>query len=313
MRPRTFHGKRFKIINEYRETGEDQMSEIEPIIIDESSFLYHHCALPPLPAVVNRLKDIMCSKEINVSEVSNLVKTDPALVAQILKIVNSAYYSFPREIVEISFAIAYLGINEVYRTVLSLSVINTLDLNDSANFNKFWFHSNYTALLTKFITEKYAPFLPLEKLWSAAMLHDIGKLIYLKFFPKHFNILIKYCETQGELFSHAEKHFSLPSSAFFGKLLCERWRLPGRIKDACKAHSLDDLKKIKGESATDDFIRMISIGNLTAVLAENNLKEELKELVSSQIRTSLNLSSEEFLVLMEDVNAFKQKVYQLMP
>lgn len=289
------------------------MSELEPIVIDEKTFLYDHCALPPLPSVITRMRDLMLAKEISLSGISNLIKTDPALVAQILKIVNSAYYSFPREIMEIHFAIAYLGINEVYRIVLSLSVINTLDLNDSTNFKNIWFHSNYTALATKLITEKYAPYLPIEKLWSAAMLHDIGKLIYIKFFPKHYNLLLEYCQTNGELFSHAEKHFSLPSSAFMGKLLCERWRLPGRIKDACHCHSLDDLKNIQGESAADDFIRMIILGNLTAVLAENRLKEELTHQISSEIRTSLHLTREGFLMLLDDINAFKEKVYQLAP
>lgn len=287
------------------------MNEVEPIIIDEATFLYDHCALPPLPSVVYRMRDLMLSRDVNLSEISDLIKIDPGLMAQLLKIVNSAYYSFPREIEEIHFAVAYLGINEVYRIVLSLSVINTLDLNHSAEFKKLWIHSNYTALAAKFVTERCAPYLPAEKLWSAAMLHDIGKLVYLKFFPDHFQFITHYCETHGTLFSHAEKKFSLPSSAFMGKLLCDRWRLPGRIRDACQHHTFDDLKTVSGNTAEDDFIRMIIIGNLMAVLAENRLGAALKEQIATEVQTSLDLTPGEFSILLEDVVGFRGKVSQL--
>ncbi len=46
-----------------------------------------------------------------------LISDEPALVAQILKVVNSSYYSLPREITELRFAIAFLGLNEIYRMV----------------------------------------------------------------------------------------------------------------------------------------------------------------------------------------------------
>ena len=277
------------------------MNDLEPLEIDTDVFLYDQCALPPLPGVVNRLRDMMCSEEINVSEIANLIKTDPALVAQILKIVNSAYYSFPQEILEINFAIAYLGISEVYRVVLALSVINTLAIGNTHGFRQFWKHSNYTALCTKFITSRYAPLLPLEKLWSAAILHDIGKLIYMKFFPEHYTVLTNYCAANGELFSHAEAHFALPSSADLGMLLCERWRLPGRIKDACQYHSLGDLQRRMGNSVTDEFIRMVTIGNLLAILLEDPLNNDVRGTITSQVRIALKLDTTSLLDLMDEI------------
>jgi len=163
---------------------EEYMNDLPPILIDENEFLYDHCSLPPLPAIVIRLKEFLGSNDVNVSDVSEIINKDPALVAQILKIVNSAYYSIPREITDINFAVAYLGIHEIYRTVLSLSVVNTLDLEDSKYFTKLWYHSNFVALCAKNIAKRIAPHISQETLWPAALLHDIGKLVYLKFFTK---------------------------------------------------------------------------------------------------------------------------------
>ena len=232
-------------------------------------------------------------------------------MAQILKIVNSAYYSFPREIVEIQFAVAYLGINEIYRIVLSLSVINTLDLNHSVDFKKIWIHSNYTALAAKYLTDRIAPYLPAEKIWSAAILHDIGKLVYLKFFPDHFRMIMHHCETEGTLFSRVEKMLSLPSSAFLGKLLCDRWRLPSRIRDACQHHTLEDLSSISGDSAENDFIRMIIVGNLMAAMAENKLQKTLIVEIQTAVQEALHQTPDEFNMLMEDIVEFRDRVYKL--
>lgn len=150
----------------------------------------------------------------DIEKVSQLISGEPALLAQILKVVNSAYFGLPREITRVSYAIAFLGLNQLHPMVLPLSVINTLDVHDKDELHGFWFHSFYTAISTKYLARKYEPLLSYEELWSAAMLHDIGKLVYLKFFPDHYRALRDFCNEHGRLFSEAEKHFSLPSSAY---------------------------------------------------------------------------------------------------
>lgn len=288
------------------------MDHLSKIDIDEKTFLYDHCALPPLPDVVTRLREVMQAEDVNVSDVSGLIEKDPALVAQILKIVNSAYYSIPREITDIKFAVGYLGIHEIYRTVLPLSVIGSLNIEDAKNFSNLWYHSNYVALCTRYLAKKFGPLLPHEKLWPAALLHDIGKLIYLKFFPEHYNQLVKYCETNGELFSHAETHFKLPKSSYFGALLCKRWRLPKMIREACSFHNFEQIEHKKPIESSVDFTTIITLGNYIAILANDNIKTEKKEKIASTIQHLINFSEREFLSMMGEIYDLKYEVDRLM-
>ena len=285
---------------------------LEPIKIDPKTFLRQHCTLPSLPEALNELQRVIRSGNVDTDKVAELVSSDPALLAQALKIVNSAYYGLPREIGDVRFAIAFLGLNEIYRMVLSLSVINTLAVHRDHDLDDFWFHSFYAALCTKHIANKYDPHLSFEELWSAAMLHDIGKLVYLKFFPDHYKGLKDFSRQQGCLFSEAERHFSLPSSAFLGTLLCDHWRLPEKNRDACEFHSLRDLLAIKENSPAADFRRMICLGNLVAIVSTDGLSGANRQEMSAAVQTALHLTEAEFLPMMGDIYELRMEVESFM-
>lgn len=277
------------------------MNEFAPIEIDRKKFLREHFSLPALPDVVFKIQGLIESGEADMGNVAELIGAEPSLMAQVLKVANSAYYGLSREITNVKFALAFLGLNEVYRMVLSLSVVNTLDIEEKDELNKFWFHSFYTALCTKYLASKYESHLSFEELWSAAILHDIGKLVYLKFFPDHYKGLQRFSEQQGYLFSTAEQHFSLPSSALFGTLLCGHWRLPDHIRLACERHSLADLSEINQQTSTSRFQRMVCLGNLLAVLSANQLNNDMKQQIATATRDVLACDESGFLTIMGDI------------
>ncbi len=281
------------------------MNQLAPIEINPKTFFRHNCALPSLPSIITQIQENMHSEDSSIDQIAGLIGNDPSLTTQILKVVNSAYYSFPREIGDIKFAVAYLGINEVYRTLLSLSVINSLASKEKREFEEFWMHSNYTALCTKFIANKHAPFLSPEQLWPAAILHDIGKLVYLKYFPEHYKALIQHCKENSCMFSQAEAFLSLPSSAYIGSLLCDYWNLPDNIKMSCESHGLTDLKKLNGETEISAFKRMICLGNLIAVFTVNDLQTDIKKELLESIQAALDLSESDFLAMMATIYDLK--------
>ncbi len=284
------------------------MKKLDPIEIDQKTFLRDHCVLPALPQLVSQIQEIMHSDNMHIAETAQLISGDPALVAQILKVVNSAYYALPREVADVKFAIAYLGLNEVYRIVLSISAVNTLGIDAEKELGEFWFHSFFSALCSKYLAKKYRSVLSAEDLWSAAILHDIGKLVYLKFFPEHHKAIITYSKEQGCLFSEAERHFSFPSSADLGTLLSDHWRLPAKIKEACKSHSVKDLQSIRDDTPTGQFNNMICLANLIAVLANDELNTATKENLSKAITASLDCAEQDFLVMMGDIYELRIEV-----
>jgi len=286
---------------------------LPPIEIDPKTFLRQHYTLPALPTVVTMLQRMLQYEDTSISQISELIGSDPALVAQILKIVNSAYYSLPQEVTKIQFAVAFLGLNEICRLALTLSVINALDIKQARHFTAFWYHSFYTALCTKHLAKTYVPQLSFDELWSAAILHDIGKLVYLKFFPLHFAALEDYCAEHGCLFSTAEDRLGLPSSSYFGTLLCEHWLLPSKVRDACACHSLKDIETLQNDtSPSGDFKRIICLGNIVAVLANDPLSADVKKQLAEAITGALRISDEQFLSLMGTIYDLRLQVEEFV-
>ena len=287
------------------------MSQIEPLVIDPDTFLYKHCTLPALPEVLTEFQEIMNSPGAGAKEIAEIINKDPAAVAQILKIINSAYYSLPVEFSEVKLAVAYLGINEVYRIVLSISVFNTLSTKEKDEFNHIWSHSLLTAFCAKYFAQKFEPLVDKNELWTMAILHDIGKLVYLKFFPKHYLELRNYCKNNGCLFSQAEIDLVFPSSSYLGMLLCKRWRLPDKIKKVCSSHSFGDLKKVDEESSKNSYRTMVILGNLVSTLSTDELNQEAKSEIVEGIRNTLSIDESDFLLIMGDIVQLKEEASKL--
>ncbi len=76
-------------------------------------------ALPPVPDVIAQLQEMFYMDAYNAADVESVIKRDPALVADILKIANSPLYGFVREILEIRQAIVLFGLDQVIEFALA--------------------------------------------------------------------------------------------------------------------------------------------------------------------------------------------------
>ncbi len=288
------------------------MENLKPIEIDPKTFLYQHCELPVLPDVLTKIQSTIASGDYTAKLITDIISNDPSIVAEIIKIANSAYFNLPREIKEVKFAVAYLGIVEIQRIVLSISIVNTLSTADRKNFDKVWFHSVYTALCTKYLAAKYEPLVVPGEIWAAAILHDIGKLVYLKFFPDHYQVLEKYADQNGCLFSDAEQFYNFPSSSYLGSLLCDRWRLPVEIKDICENHSIKTFLTSKDSSNESTFRRLVSAGNLFAIMLSNKLNNTYSDKIKAAMTKVLNISESDFLLIIADLTDMKREAEKLI-
>jgi HD-like signal output (HDOD) protein len=180
--------------------------------------------------------------------------------------------------------------------VISVGVVNAMEIKEKDELNNFWYHSFFTALTTKYLAKKFYTYLDPEELWTASILHDIGKLVYIKFFPEHYKELKRYCEQNGCLFSEAEEHYKLPTSSYLGSLLCHHWRLPISIEDACRYHNLFHISK-----QGSDFQTVIALGNLLATLSAGGLNKSFKNKIKEVTENILGLSHDNFISIMADV------------
>lgn len=76
-------------------------------------------ALPAAPRMYFQLAKLMRDPDVGLTRIADELSEDPALVARVLRLCNSAYFSAGREITDTRSAVARLGLQTVHQVVLA--------------------------------------------------------------------------------------------------------------------------------------------------------------------------------------------------
>lgn len=130
-----------------------------------------------------RLQKILNNQTLQIgSELSKIVTSDPVLTIKILNTVNSPYYGLPQKVDSVGHALLLLGIVHLreilYRNGL-LKLFRTEDPFQNEIIETLWKHATLTSICASHLHRLYSD-LDRGTLFTMGLLHDIGKLILLK-------------------------------------------------------------------------------------------------------------------------------------
>ena len=214
------------------------MSQTNPNSLKIKKITEKIIGLPTLPTVISKLIKVVDNPKTSVSSLSNLISTDQALTARILKMANSAYYGFSREIYTVNMAIVVMGFNAVKEMGLSLSVFDAFkDLSNIKHFDaaQFWQHSIGSGVAAKMLANRYVKKLAGEA-FVAGLLHDIGKVVVSQYMHKEFAEIMTRVADNTISLEDAELDVLGTNHSEIGGWLTDRWRLPVVISECIKHH-----------------------------------------------------------------------------
>ncbi|MBN2526221.1 MAG: HDOD domain-containing protein [Deltaproteobacteria bacterium] len=194
--------------------------------------------LPTLPTAVAQLSRLIASPTSSAKDFETVIRPDPSLTANLLRLANSAYFGLRREVISVKQAITLLGSKRVF------------DIAASAGFSKiipprlpgygvpsasFWLHSIAVAVLAeRLATELHvkAPGL----LFTAGLLHDLGKLAIGSFLENEEASLRDRLAEESESFVNLEKEILGTDHGEVGEELAKLWDLPEAVIWTAKWH-----------------------------------------------------------------------------
>ncbi|MBD3345485.1 MAG: HDOD domain-containing protein [Chitinivibrionales bacterium] len=197
-------------------------------------------SLPTLPTVVSKMLELVDNPKTSAASLARLISTDQALTARILKLANSAYYGFPREIYTVDMAIVVLGFNSVRDMGLSLTVLDVFKNKgeeDVFDISKFWEHSVGCGIGAKMLARRFHRRLVGEA-FVAGLLHDIGKVILNHYVSKEFHEIIVSVQNGETNLDDAEEKVLGTSHGEIGGWLADKWRLPKIIAESIRFHHI---------------------------------------------------------------------------
>lgn len=194
--------------------------------------------LPTLPTVAMEVMALTSNPDSAINDIVNVIQNDPSITTKILKIANSSFYGMRQRIDTINRALVILGMNEVNNLVTSVAVFKTFPVKtDKPTFDrlKFWEHCAVTGEVAKAMSVKMGMKL-MGTVFTAGLLHDIGKIILDEYFHDEFNTAYELSYEKKIPLYEAEKEIFGVTHPQIGGWVAEKWKLPNNLIDAIMYH-----------------------------------------------------------------------------
>lgn len=215
--------------------------------------------LPVFPAVALELIDILEDSAVSIQPVIDLLKRDPALCAEMLRVANSARFQRRRPVTDLHRAVAVLGNANTRRIALQAALrglfAGSMHVEE---LHLCWEH----CIRTADVAEALAPFIDYapERAYTAGLLHDIGRLALLALYPHEYARLLQVAADKGLPLLDCEASLFDIDHCKAGAWLAERWRLPADFAEIAARHHADS-----GESRS--IVSLVAVAQNVSTLA----------------------------------------------
>ena len=191
--------------------------------------------LPPFRPVILQLLRFFDRENPEIDEISRLADADPALVSELLTVVNSAVFALKVPVITTSHAIKLLGLRRTQAAVATLAVRAMVSgAPRTATVRRFWTHNIATAVLARDL----APLFRIEGglAYTAALLHDLGRMGLLAAYPEEYSAFSqRVYESAAEIVERERESFPM-DHCNAGARLAEAWKIPAPLAQAIPDH-----------------------------------------------------------------------------
>ncbi|MBW2350736.1 MAG: HDOD domain-containing protein [Deltaproteobacteria bacterium] len=236
--------------------------------------------LPAFPATVHRVSEVISDPDFSVDDLVNTIKYDQSITANILRMCNSPYFGIRYKVSSLREAVVYLGRESILHVVYAAGTSRFYKKVKGYYWGaaKLWEHSVGVALMSQILAKKIYDRED-SGLFTAGLLHDIGKVVLGEFVHESFQEIMDLVSNQGYSFLEAEKEVIGINHAELGGEIASLWNFPKEIRDAITYHHRPDLMEKGNDSIpwliylADQACMMMGIGGGADGLAYRGLKE----------------------------------------
>ncbi len=213
--------------------------------------------LPPMPHLASKMLQILSDPDSTVEDLAGVIEQDPAIMATLIKVSNSALYRTGEEISTLNNAVTRLGFKTIRSLVLTATTHSLFPKNNAkleVMSQALWQHAKECGLASRRIAA-FVGYHDPEEAFVAGLLHDIGKLAILLKHPEYYkritenqrgNVSSISAENEVLGFDHAEA----------GGVLMDKWKMPENLALSVKFHHTPD-----SAGAFSSLAHIVSLGD----------------------------------------------------
>lgn len=261
--------------------------------------------MPSLSTTVGKVMEICSRTDASPNELNKVISLDPVLTGQVLKLINSAYYSLVNKITSLTRAITMLGLNTVKNMALSTAIIKTVSGVKKSRVlptSKFWAHSISVGVSAKLLaTAKDVPLMEREEYFIAGLLHDLGKIP----FGDEYAEVLKFARQEQIPLFEAERELLGIDHQEVGLMIAEKWKLNEAITNCIGYHHSVESAKVQNRQQ----IAFVALGNIYSNIYDIGYAGDMfpSEEAVGELLAATGLNWKEFADIREDIETEIQK------
>ena len=246
-------------------------------------------SFPGMPGTAVKLLALIDDPAMRVSQIEEILRHDPGLTANVLRLANSAYFGIPSKIGSIRQAVILLGLKRLIQMVIAACVSAIMDKSVPGYDlppGELWRHSIAASVAAEGLV-KVLKVEAAEEIFTAALLHDVGKLVLGDFVKDEFK-QIETAVAQGISFEMAEKIVLGTNHADVGARILTKWLLPSEIVNAVQLHHAPEESEQPGS-----MLDIVHVANFISMMIGIGIgKDGLQHQPSVEVTERLGIESE---------------------
>ncbi len=245
-------------------------------------------ALPPMPDIYVRIEKLSHDPNATSKDYSEVLELDPGITSRLLRMSNSAFYSFKRKIKSVKDTVTLMGTREIVSLVRLACITRNLatkpEVEEAAR--RVWEHSATCAMTAKLLyaNENISQEEGIEdELFICGIIHDIGKITMWKFFPEiYMNFMLTPGLSSYPGIAEEEEHLGT-SHTEVGRTLAELWNLPESLTEVVAFHHTPM------QRSSSEPVKIIHIADIVCRIIMEDIPPEREPDLSADLMEQMNL------------------------
>ncbi len=218
--------------------------------------------MPSLSTTVSKVLEICSRPDTVPNDLNRVIALDPVLAGQVLKLINSAYYSLMNKVTSLTRAIIMLGLNTVKNLALSTAIIRSVSQAKKSRalpIRAFWAHSIAVGVMAKLLAAgRGLSLAEREEYFVAGLLHDLGKI---PIGDEYTEVLARVETAQEPLVTVEQQVLGLDHEEV-GAMIATKWKLNAVLTDAICHHHAPEL----AAAAHRDLVATVALADFYVCL-----------------------------------------------
>lgn len=208
--------------------------------VDIATVLAEVDDLPSIPETLIRILKVLDDPASGPADLTRVVRMDAPVMAKILRLANSPYYSSRGDLADINRCVAVLGYRTVRQVAICITVATSLissveKAGGQLDYRELWRHSVITGAIAKHLA-RMSGYPDPEEAFTAGLLHDMGKFVLEIYAPQVYARLVADRQrVGGPLCALEQERFGFDHAAI-GAAFAEAWRFPPVLVRAFGGH-----------------------------------------------------------------------------